>query len=270
MIRLPRLFKKDTRTIEERLLAGGRKSLSKSKATSVIFFTTWKCGSVITDQIFKRLSRSLNIVPVDFQTYLEYNADQPFEKLKEEKFLNSCFPETGFLFGPFKLFINIPNLHRYKIIIQLRDPRDVLTSMYYSFAYSHPEIHDDARNKRKEFQASDVNTIALKYAPEFLAKSYSPYMQLLKNNDNILFVKYEEMVTNFESWLEKVSGYLDINLSKEAKDQILKIADFRVDGENVHSHKRSVQPGNHKKHLTEATIAQLNNIFADVNSFYGY
>jgi hypothetical protein len=156
------------------------------------------------------------------------------------------------------------------VIVQLRDPRDLLTSMFYSFAYSHPEIHDAGSKIKEEFLNSDVNAMALKYGPQYLQHSFKPYMDLLKSDKRILFVKYEEMVTSFDTWLGKICNHLGANLSAEERKQITSLADFKVDRENINSHKRSVQPGNHKKHLSQETIARLDNIFADVNSFYGY
>lgn len=60
--------------------------------------------------------------------------------------------------------------------------------------------------------------MALKYGPQYLQYSFKQYMELLmKSNSNILFVKYEEMVTNFDSWLKKVSQHLEVNLSGAEK-----------------------------------------------------
>jgi hypothetical protein len=263
-------FRKDTRSIEEKLFTDGKKYALKSNSHSAVFFTTWKCGTVIADQIFKQMSHSLKLQPVDYQTYVEYNMNKPYDRLQESHFLNTCFQEKGYFYGPFKLYIDIPNLHNYKVIVQLRDPRDVMTSMYFSFAFSHAGINEYARNIKKEFLNSDVNSMALKYAPQYLTLSYKPYMELLKNNNQVLFVKYEEMVTAFDSWLDRICNHLDVKLSDEEKQRINTIADFKVDKENIHSHKRSVQPGNYKKHLTETTIAELDKIFSEVNSFYGY
>src|SRR5690606_7846671 len=95
---------------------------------SVLYFTTWKCGSVITNQIFQCLCSHLKLRPVDFQTYIEYNIDQPYQRLRDPFFLSNCFPARGYFFGPLKFFINIPNLEQYRVIVQLRDPRDLLTS----------------------------------------------------------------------------------------------------------------------------------------------
>jgi len=196
--------------------------------------------------------------------------DSPYQRLRDPFFLSNCFPAKGYFFGPLKFFINIPQLENYRVIIQLRDPRDLLTSMYYSFAFSHPEIHEAGSKIKDEFRNSDVNAMALKYGPQYLQHSFKPYMDLLKSNDQILFVKYEEMVTTFDTWLHKICEHLGANLSEDERAEILSIADFKVDKEDIHSHKRSVQPGNHKKHLSPDTIAKLDNIFVDVNSFYGY
>ena len=37
-----------------------------------------------------------------------------------------------------RFFVNIPHADNYRIILHLRDPRDVLVSMFYSYCYIHP------------------------------------------------------------------------------------------------------------------------------------
>lgn len=264
------LFKKDIRCIEEKLLINPSKVRIRSNRPSTIFFTTWKCGSVITDKIVSVISEFQQLQRIDFQTYFENNTSDPIAKLQEIKFLSTCFQQSGFFYGPFKFFINIPDLRNYKVIVQLREPKDVLTSMYFSFAFSHPEILEDTKNKKQEFLNSDINAIALKYAPDFLAHSYVPYMKLLKSNNQFLFVTYEEMVTNFDVWIKKICEYMGLELSNSQRDRIYAMADFKVDKENIHSHKRSVLPGNYKKHLSQATIDELNELFKTPNEYFGY
>ncbi len=241
-----------------------------SDQQSIVFYSTWKCGSVVTQKILNYLMQKCGLYVIDFQSKFEYIFQNPIERLKDNDFLNNSFISNGFFFGPFKFFIAVPNLEKYKVIVQLRDPKDVLTSMYFSFAHSHPQIHEDSQEKRKEFQSANINDIALKYAPEFLNHSYLPYMKLLQSNDRFLFLKYEEMVTDFDGWLKKICDYLELNLSKEEHLKIHNIANFQVETEDIHSHKRAVKPGNYKKHLSDDTVKELNKIFEEVNNYFNY
>jgi hypothetical protein len=258
------------KSLAEVFLKDPRKLINNSPATSIIFFTSWKCGSVVSDRLLKELAKLLNLRAVDYQTYLEYNVPNPHERLQNVNFLRTAFFRKGFFFGPLKYFIKIPSLENYKVIVQLREPKDLLTSMYFSFAYSHPEIHEAGRKIKKEFLESDINTMALKYGPQYFAHSFKPYMDLLQSNERFLFVKYEEMVTNFDSWLTKICVYLDVNLSDDERGRIYKLADFKVENENIYSHKRSVNPGNYRKHLSAGTIKELNKIFAETNAYFNY
>ncbi len=60
------------------------KKKSHSRIQSVIFFTTWKCGSVVTDLIFKEIAKSSKSEYLDYQTYFEYNFSKPLQRLKKK------------------------------------------------------------------------------------------------------------------------------------------------------------------------------------------
>ena len=103
----------------------------------------------------------------------------------------------------------------------------------------------------------------------FLEK-YQDYIHHLYGKLNVVFLTYEEMVMNFESWLDALIQGLELNVSPQIVDRIKREANFSVDREDIHSHKRQVQPGDHKRKLKPETIEILNDRFAEVLETLGY
>ena len=66
------------------------------------------------------------------------------------------------------------------------------------------------------------------------------------------------MVSDFPSWLSKLTTFLDLNLDDETLESILKTAIFEVDKEDKKAGKRQVTPGDHKRKLKAETIRALN------------
>jgi hypothetical protein len=53
------------------------------------------------------------------------------------------------------------------------------------------------------------------------------WWQWARTRENVLFVHYEEMITNFEDTLDRVAGFLGYRLTAEAKDRITQKCTFR-------------------------------------------
>ena len=61
------------KALRKMLLANPNKYEGESNRQSVVFFTAWKCGTTIADQIFRQLLPDKALQAVDYQSYIEYN-----------------------------------------------------------------------------------------------------------------------------------------------------------------------------------------------------
>lgn len=155
----------------------------------------------------------------------------------------------------------------------LRDPRDVLTSLYFSMAYSHViyknALESKMMNNREQALAQPIDEWIHHQAQLFLPR-YQYYIENLIGQKNTCLVRYEDMVGNFETWLNTILTGLNLtNVSDSLKQKIIGEANFDVE-ENVASHKRQVQPGDHKRKLQAETIQKLNETFSSILETLGY
>lgn len=259
------------------------KHKSNSSHQSIVFFTLHKCASVYVKKILFELAEDVNITPIDLAGYFWRSAKSP--KLVENQ-VKRAFKPVGYLYGPFRTINLFPemkdvggyglidNIENYKILLMVRDPRDILTSKYFSDAYSHliPEL-------RKEKMLADRENFLKVTVDEFVTdenrmkgflRKYTEYSQELLGRPNVLFVKYEDLVNNFEAWLNNVIEYLKLDVNQETVKKLIEQANFKVDQENVHSHKRQVTPGDHKRKLKPESIDILNSEFGEVLDLFGY
>jgi Sulfotransferase domain len=232
-----------------------------SQHQSIIFFTMEKSASVYMIGVLQQFSQELGM------TYLNHEGDfwvrgEQFKGVisdpeKAEEFLSP----RGYIYGPFRGFYQeIPNIEKYKVILMLRDPRDVLTSAYFSSAYSHyipPAQEEKMMQIRKEALDSRIDDYVINTIPSIVDRYYE-YAQQCLGKQHVLFVKYEDMVADFSGWLKTVIDFLEIEVSQEFVNKLVKEANFSVVEENPYAHKRQVTPGDHKRKLKVKTIRILN------------
>jgi hypothetical protein len=93
---------------------------------------------------------------------------------------------------------------------------------------------------------------------------YADYCHEVLGRANVLVVKYEHMVRDFPAWLDQILQFWGLPKRTRTVAWLLRKADFTVSREDPNSHKRQVQPGDHRRKLKPETIRLLDEIFADV------
>lgn len=189
-------------------------------------------------------------------------------------------------FAPVRFYVDVPDMDDYRIILHLRDPRDVLVSMYFSYCYIHLGEIPGNTGYRKEVADLGIDEFVLQKATEEtlsyrgdygtgghvqhltgnLVKKYQDYIENILPRANVTFLKYEDMVLNFKSWLEEFIKPFPLadrdavinNLAEKSSDL------FPARNQDVMAHIRHVTPGDHKNKLKPATVEKLNIIFKPV------
>ena len=244
--------------------------LNGSKKKSILVFTMHRSGSMFLYHFCAQLSGLAAMTYYSPNLQNNYIPDEPEASFWKEK--SGCF-------GPLRWYMEVPHMDQYNIILNLRDPRDVLVSMFYSYCYSHAGAVEANTGIRKEVADRGIDDFVLTISsgrpaisgygtgPTDLAgnvlKRYEDYVSNLIGKPNVTFVKYEEMVTDFQSWLAKMTG--PFNLPPNPKTNEKEINDlFCVSQEDKFKHKRKIVPGDYKDKLKPQTIAQLNDRFKTI------
>jgi hypothetical protein len=275
---------------------------TKSKHPSVFFFTVHKAASSFVGRMLLRIAVKHQMNPIDYEEYLNserndfdgHAARRLLESVLRETYsggaqfaeslaavkhyeLARLFPENGFHFGPLRkphLLRELPNLERYRVLIQLRDPRDCLTSLYFSKAFSHVAPRDPEQRKRfledrRKVREQSIDQYVLKNARGWL-NDYRLYAEAFRNHPHLQLAKYEEMVLDFPGWLDRVERALSLEVGPAMRRELIVEADFGVKREDVNSHKRQVLPGDHARKLKPETIRQLTDMFGPALESLGY
>jgi len=263
--------------VERQVLKG--KHQNDCPHRSILFFTVYKAASSFIGGFMNKIVAEAGMTPVNLDGYF-FDKGQGREWESSGRVIYDVpYSPTGYFYGPFRSFNKaVTEIDRYKILLVLRDPRDVIVSSYYSL-YSHvsPQALDKdqlvqrhRRRKKKTELTVDDYVIDKLNTTTRLTDYLMEYHRQLSGKENVLCLKYEDMVTDFEPWLNRLSTFLDLDISEALRNEICDSGNFRVDKENVYKHKRQVTPGDYKRKLKPETIEGLNNNMKNVLNLYGY
>jgi hypothetical protein len=250
------------RLYKERHVYETGRHISKSTYPTLIYFTTQKAASVYVSGVLRRLTRKQDLMYLSFQKWAKifYHIDEDYPYAANH--VARVVKPQGY-FHLIRGYYAIPDLEKYRIILMLRDPRDVLTSLYYSMAFSHSILNEDYLKYRQDAQQMTIDEYVLKKLDEHV-QMYADFYNHIYKLPNTLFLQYEEMVSDFPSWLDKIIAYLSLEGVGDLRKQLIAEADFSVKKEDKFAHKRSVTPGDHKRKLKPGTIAILNDEFEEL------
>jgi len=262
--------------VEIQLLHGDRKATSTHP--SIIHFSLNRAASQFTKKLLCRCAKDNGLTPVHLNEYARANDLQFLDRMSEDEFA-SCrhvFKPQGYCYSAFGGFVRgIPDLEQYLIVLMVRDPRDVLTSLYYSTVFSHSIPADP--NKAARFMAyrdqvsrMTVDEYVLSQTENY-GRRYRRYMDELANKPNVHITKYETMIADFPRWLDELLSFCSLTISADERKKLIDEADkSRNTNEDRTKHRRQVIPGDHCRKLKPDTIDGLNAAFQDVLARYGY
>ncbi len=250
-----------------KLINGG--SLTSSDKQSILFFTVHKSASTLMVNFLDDLSKVTGLTQIDYNGYFASQGEKGLEKQQNKNIISKVFKPKGYIYGPLRNFVAVPETEKYPIILLLRDPRDVLTSQYYSIQKTHPLITKKLIERRKIALAMSVDEHARSQTPRFV-KTYNEYIQNILGKHNVLFLKYEDMVLDFRAFVQKINDHLKLNLTTEQINKLDRTRSFETQGEDRNAHKRKVTPGDHKEKLKPDTIEWLNKEFGEILIKLGY
>jgi hypothetical protein len=155
----------------------------------------------------------------------------------------------------------------------VRDPRDILTSLYYSMRVSHePPGEGEHRQSflRQRAQAEEASIDDF-VGSRFLSLEIllDRYVLGLRGMD-VRTYRYEDVVHRKRDWLRDIAGFLEIDVAETALAAITARHDMWPADERPDQHIRQVRPGDHRRKLQPETIEYLNQNLSDQWRMFGY
>lgn len=245
----------------------------------VLLYTLHKSASMFLHGLLRDLAKVYRL------EHFSMNYEKMYEPIHGRSW-NKYIDENNGLFGPIRIFEAEPNipadLTNYSVILHTRDPRDILTSLYYSHTYSHKTWEggfNPSDEKRKKWEEMGIDQYVLRNKNQ--KKKFQHLLTELWDQPGVIRVTYEEMVTDYASWLRKIllafehlpfpGKNLFPLISKELTPELLYSRlytkykdDFKIKKEDIKSHKRQVTPGDFRRKLKPETIDQLNQNYSEI------
>jgi hypothetical protein len=183
-----------------------------------------------------------------------------------------CFEPEGVIYTGFRHYPAFDlDLRHSTTLLLVRDPRDMLVSMYYSMLVSHPipEDHEHLKRYRHATSRLSIDEFVVKSATG-LVGHFNRYQEQLRQSPSNHVYKYESVVFDKANWLTDMIQRLDLEVQPQLIQHVAKKFDIVPDAEDPAQHIRQVHPGDHRAKLEPATIGRLDQVLAPFLSAYGY
>ncbi len=262
----------------ERALLKNR-PIDTTEQPSVLHFSVNKVATQYTKRVMLRCAEENGLLPVRMSDYAWFN-EFPYlftlSAAEVQPYLH-VFRPHGFLYTVFGGLVEaIPDIQKYRTVVMLRDPRDVLVSGYYSYKISHkmPPSQSKASDFevfRARVQSQTVDEYVIEMSEDTRWRMQQ-YLDLRKTGPGVTILRYEDMIADFPAWLNRLLEHCQWKISPSLKEKLLHEAMQAKSSkkEKTTSHKRQVFPGDHKRKLEPQTIDHLNNYFSSILNELGY
>jgi len=251
-----------------------------NKHPSIIHFSLNKAATQYTGSVLEECAVENGMVPVSIHGYAFHTNFPYLDHLSAEemKTYQHIFKPVGYLYSVFGGMIEgILDLEKYKIVLMVRDFRDLLVSEYYSVVYSHVspwqqgnkyERFIEQRTKAKEFAIDEYAVTESNRIYHTLQR----YKTLLTDKyPNVYMTRYEDMINDFRGWLNNLLVYCDLRVGEEFFNALIdRNEHLRPKDEDIQRHVRKGKCGDYREKLSQETIEYLNAKFSSMLLTFGY
>jgi hypothetical protein len=252
---------------------------SSPERESVLYFTVPKAGTVMLSKLLSLLApevglRWVYVVGELFQLgILPENAPASTARIVRPKGYCYGFP------GATEAF-EIPILGKVRTILLVRDPRDMLVSLYYSSLVSHPTpgqsvdaIKDKATDLvgRNVAETTDIDSFAVQveYSQKYYRNILARYRAMAALPQVKVF-RYEDVIYDKQQWAAAICEHYGWDIPTDKQKAAVEQIDVFPDAERPADHVRQVHPGNYEKKLRAETIRWIEEACGEEMAFFGY
>ncbi|MEM9080807.1 MAG: sulfotransferase domain-containing protein [Verrucomicrobiota bacterium] len=245
---------------------------------SVVYFTTVRSGSQYVGGLIDRIYRSVGGESLRLQKYYFHGRTQE-EHLGMERvsWLEQNLKPQGFYYGPLSAPDGPFEGEGCKVVMGVRDPRDIMVSFFYSFAYAHTPA--DRKFVLGSREAREKGLEWFVRQPERIAKvkvDLGRLCEVREGKADVFCWRYEEMMGDFEGFLGSLVAHVaGGRCDDELMEVLLKEREESSkqgtrEKENLLAHRRSGKSGVFREKLSAETVQFLNEEFGDILKHLDY
>jgi len=243
---------------------------------SCLAFSMTKAGSTLLFNILEAASARAGLAYFAIEDVLfsqgRVGRDRPAR-------LDMAFSPTGLCYGGFRRFpaYRIPILDTTRAVWLVRDPRDMLVSLYFSKAYSHAAPGEPGsaaserfRASRERTRATDMEAFALDHVMQYACALEGYYAQGFPQRDTVRIYRYEDVVFDKRAWLADMADWFGWRLSSDDIEAAVGPNDVVPEAEDPARHIRRVRPGGYREHLSQRALHRIESVLGEFMRDFGY
>jgi hypothetical protein len=258
----------------ERALLAGADPATTDRA-SILHLSLNKAATQHVRRLLVRCAAPTGLVPVHLNGYAFWS-DVPYADHGEvvDPVLAPAFHPQGYLYSSFGGFVGgLPELERYRKLLVVRDPRDVLVSQFFSIAASHqtpgPAKRASFEERRRHARDVGLDAFVLERAP-VVGAALRRYAEELLPVPGTVVATYEDLVADLGAWLRATLPDLGLPVDDAVIAELVAAERPPPAAEVVTAKRRQVTPGDHRRKLAPDTVAALDALLADELATFGY
>ena len=241
-----------------------------SEKPSVLALSLPKAGSVMLDGIMKMLCPYVDMRYVSIMEAF-YVAGVMETNLPAET--SQLFKPKGVCYGGFRYYptqFEVPIADSAPAILLVRDPRDMLTSLYFSALKSHPARGAGNKNPAAEAaQTTGIDDYVKKFFKMYRLRM-NEYSAYIGGHPNTKLFRYEDIIYEKPRFVKDICTHFEWEIPEPDQIAIAKHWDLVPDAEKPDEHVRQVHPGNFRTKLQRETIAFLEDALKSEMAAFGY
>lgn len=170
--------------------------------------------------------------------------------------------------------LDCPSFRENPKVLLVRDPRDALTSLYFSMQKSHSlpksgRTADIISEQREKAGSMDIDEFVSSGNGDFILNALNEIASSLWL-PNLHVSRYEDIIFRKREWIQNFCEFSDKPLDEDLLDRIIEKHDIVPDGEDSSRHIRQVAPGNYLKHLSKSSVQYIEKKCEKAMTVFGY
>lgn len=165
------------------------------------------------------------------------------------------------------------HLRNTKLVVLRRDPRDAAVSLYFARAFSHSPPKNDAEEwlQRREELVSIGPKRGVRRTARGAMNEFHKMNEIIEARPDALVTSYEELVTDYRGWIDRVGEYLGWPLERQSALFAETRRSFDLPSMvDVNRHVRRITPGNWMEYDDDRFREHLDTLGGEAMRAAGY